>query len=196
MSDLDSVRDDISDLERRVNSIEDGVRDEPPPKLNDKLSVHFTSDRKDWGTPWWLIRRCEEHIEASFTLDVCATADNAKCERFFSPEDDGLKQDWSGNCWCNPPYGRNIIDHWTRKAAIEVSRGARVVMLLPARTDTIWWHDDVVPSASTILFLKGRIHFVGAKNGAPFPSAIAILDGTRRGEPKVSFVEWKPPKIG
>ena len=157
------------------------------------LSVHFSSAQSNWSTPMWLVRHCEGYFLQPFDLDVCATADNAKAPRFFSPTDDGLKQPWNGNCWCNPPYGRNIIDHWTRKAAIESARGARIVMLLPARTDTIWWHDDVVPSASVILFLKGRVHFSGAKTGAPFPSAIVLLPagGAPIGGIRTAYVDWR-----
>jgi phage N-6-adenine-methyltransferase len=77
-----------------------------------------------------------------FDLDVCATAENAKCPRFFSPEQDGLQQRWDGRCWMNPPYGRKI-GVWVRKAWESALAGATVVCLLPARTDTRWWHDYI-----------------------------------------------------
>ena len=156
------------------------------------MSVHFSSAKPDWATPWWLVRHCEGYFLLPFDLDVCATADNAKAPRFFTPADDGLAQPWHGRCWCNPPYGREI-GLWTRKAATEAERGASVVLLLPARTDTAWWHDDVVSAASVILFLRGRLRFEGAPSSAPFPSAIAYLpaSGAPIGGIRTAYVDWR-----
>jgi len=133
----------------------------------------FSSNKDDWETPQWLFDQL--NTEFQFTLDVCATPSNAKCQRYFSPEQDGLFQSWAGEtCWCNPPYGREVWK-WVRKARHESSYyGATVVVLLPARTDVRWFHDYVYGKAE-IRFLRGRLKFGGAKNSAPFPSMIAVF---------------------
>jgi phage N-6-adenine-methyltransferase len=130
----------------------------------------FSSATCEWATPRDLFIALNH--EFSFTLDVCATAENAVVPKFFTEQIDGLAQDWTGDTWwCNPPYGRGI-GKWTRKAAL--SLGSTGVMLLPARTDTAWWNDDVL-QADEIRFIRGRLHFGGAASGAPFPSALAIF---------------------
>ncbi len=135
------------------------------------MKVHFSSERVDWETPWGLF--AELHKEFGFTLDVCAQEHNTKLGNYFSPDDDGLSQDWSGNtCWMNPPYGREIAK-WVEKAHSEAQKGTTVVALLPSRTDTKWFHDFIYKQAE-VRFLKGRVRFVGAKNSAPFPSMIVI----------------------
>lgn len=136
------------------------------------MNVHFSSKKMDWATPWPLFHICEESY-GPFSLDVCATASNAKCQRFFSPDVNGLLQRWYGVCWMNPPYGRTI-GQWIEKAVAESQQGARVVCLLPARTDTVWWHDLVLPHGH-VHFLRGRVRFEGAKHHAPFPSAIVVF---------------------
>ena len=110
------------------------------------------------------------NAEFGFTCDVCATKENAKCERYFTPEQDGLKQEWTGVCWCNPPYGR-LIGKWVQKAA---ESKCTVVMLLPARTDTRWFHDYIYKKAE-VRFLRGRLKFGGCQNAAPFPSMVVIF---------------------
>jgi len=112
------------------------------------------------------------NAEFGFGLDVCATAENAKCDRFFTPAEDGLAQKWEGVCWMNPPYGRAIGD-WMKKAFESSREGATVVCLVPARTDTAWWHQFAV--RGEIEYLQGRIKFGNAKNSAPFPSAIVVF---------------------
>ncbi len=107
-----------------------------------------------------------------FTLDVCATPENAKCPRYFTKEQDGLAQVWTGVVWMNPPYGRGI-SAWVEKAYRSAQRGATVVCLLPARTDTAWWHDYV--TKGDVEFLRGRLKFGGAKHNAPFPSAVVVF---------------------
>ena len=134
----------------------------------------FTSNKDSWETPQWLFDQLDE--EFGFTLDVCAFPENAKCSEYYTPEQDGLIQDWEGVCWMNPPYGRKIGD-WVRKAYESSQRGATVVCLLPARTDTAWWHDYCVKWE--IRFLRGRLKFGGAKWNAPFPSAIVIFTESR-----------------
>ena len=91
----------------------------------------------------------------------------------FSPEEDGLAQPWDGVCWMNPPYGRTI-GYWLKKAYESSLDGATVVCLVPARTDTTWWHDNVT-RADDVRFLRGRVHFGGAANGAPFPISESVL---------------------
>ena len=110
----------------------------------------------------------------NFTLDVCALPENAKCKCFYSPAEDGLSQPWTGGVWCNPPYGREI-GRWVRRACEECEKPYNnfIVMLLPARTDTRWFHDYVYGKAR-LLFLDGRLKFGEMKTGAPFPSMIAI----------------------
>ena len=140
------------------------------------MSVHFLSKKYDWATPWPLFRELDARF-GPFELDVCATAHNAKCKKFFSPEDDGLNQVWYGVCWMNPPYGR-ALPYWMAKAVneIEMERAERVICLLPARTDTAWWHRYVLPFAAEIHYLRGRIRFEGAESSAPFPSAVVLFE--------------------
>jgi phage N-6-adenine-methyltransferase len=135
------------------------------------MDVHYSSKTDLWETPADLF----ETIKADYnpTLDVCAIPENAKCDRYFTPEQDGLSQEWEGVCWMNPPYGR-AIGKWVKKAYEASQRGATVVCLLPARTDTAWWHDYVM--RGRIKFLRGRLKFGGGKNSAPFPSAIVVFD--------------------
>jgi len=130
----------------------------------------YSSVQTVWETPPEFFNALD--LEFRFDLDVCALPENAKCERYFSPDDDGLSQKWEGTCWMNPPYGREIGD-WVRKAYEESIRGCTVVGLLPARTDTRWFHDYVRDKAE-IRFVKGRLKFVGARSSAPFPSIVAI----------------------
>lgn len=138
--------------------------------MNNK--VHFSSKTDDWATPQRFFD--ELHAIFNFTLDPCASADNHKCDKYYTLEDDGLSQPWDGErVFMNPPYGREIAD-WMRKAS---EAKALVVCLVPARTDTQWWHDYVVERGGTIHFLKGRLKFGGASASAPFPSAVVIFTG-------------------
>lgn len=141
--------------------------------------VLFSSNKTEWETPGLLFNELDR--EFNFTLDVCATAENAKCKRYFSPEDDGLSQSWQGEvCFMNPPYGREV-GAWVKKAYEESVKGATVVCLLPARTDTAWFHDYIYGKAE-IRFLRGRLKFSGAKNSAPFPSMIVIFNSHKEDE--------------
>ena len=133
----------------------------------------FSSRSDEWETPWELFNILND--EFHFTIDVCANERNTKCKEFYSKEDDGLIQDWYGTCWMNPPYGR-AIRQWVVKAyESSLENACTVVCLLPARTDTAWWHDYVIPYASDVRFIKGRIRFSNAESGAPFPSAIVVF---------------------
>lgn len=154
---------------------------EKPTTTKNKHAVHFSSKRDDHATPWPFFKALDE--EFHFTLDVCAEPHNAKCKRYFSPEDDGLSQPWDGVCWMNPPYGRNVTGKWIEKARQSAQDGATVVCLIPARTDTRFWHEHVM-HADEIRLVKGRIRFVGSESGAPFPSAVVVF---RPGEPRRLF---------
>ena len=137
------------------------------------MSVHFSSKKDDWGTPTAFFNELNQRFQG-FDRDVCASAHNAKCKKFWTVEDDALSKTWKGYCWMNPPYGRQIR-HWVKKAYESAESGeATVVCLLPSRTDTTWWHDYVM-KAETLWFIRGRLKFEGAQNAAPFPSVIAIF---------------------
>ncbi|MBD3929922.1 adenine methyltransferase [Staphylococcus sp. EG-SA-6] len=136
------------------------------------MNVHFSSKSNEWTTPQHLFDELNQ--EFNFTLDPCATEENAKCSKHFTIEDDGLSKDWSNDVvFMNPPYGREI-KKWIKKAYEESLNGATVVCLIPARTDTMYWHDFIFDKADDIRFLKGRLKFGNGKNSAPFPSAIVV----------------------
>lgn len=129
----------------------------------------FSCKTDMWETPQDLFDSLDK--EFHFTLDVCAIPENAKCSKFFTPDQDGLTQEWAGTVWCNPPYGRKV-EKWVKKA---YEANCTVVMLLPARTDTRWFHDYIYGNAE-IRFIKGRLRFGGAKHNAPFPCMIVIFE--------------------
>lgn len=133
--------------------------------------VLFASKSNEWCTPAKIFDAL--NAEFNFTLDPCCTHENAKCLRHFTAEDDGLSRDWGKEIvFMNPPYGREI-GAWMKKAYEASRAGAVVVCLVPARTDTRWWHELAV--LGDIRFLRGRLRFSGAKTNAPFPSAIVIF---------------------
>jgi site-specific DNA-methyltransferase (adenine-specific) len=143
----------------------------------------FESRREDWETPQNLFD--ELNREFGFTLDPCATHETAKCAKYFTPEDDGLSQDWTGEVvYCNPPYGR-AQNAWVQKCREHGANGGIAVMLIPARTDTARFHDLILGKAE-IRFIRGRLKFEGARDSAPFPSMIVIFRNnhkpTRRNE--------------
>jgi site-specific DNA-methyltransferase (adenine-specific) len=140
--------------------------------MNDNtIKVLFSSKDQSHATPQDFFDKIDK--EFNFDLDVCATSQSAKCSKFFTKEDDAFKQDWVGNCWMNPPYGREII-HWMKKAWEEHQKhGNTIVCLVPARTDTNWWHNYVEGKAK-VRFIKGRLKFGNATNSAPFPSVLVI----------------------
>jgi phage N-6-adenine-methyltransferase len=127
----------------------------------------------EWGTPQQLFD--ELNAEFGFTLDAAASDLNHKCDRYFTLNDDALKQDWDGVVWLNPPYGR-VLNVWMRKAYEESVKGATVVCLVPSRTDTAWWHDYAIKGE--VRFIRGRVKFVrddGHSDSAPFGSAIVVF---------------------
>lgn len=139
------------------------------------LKTMLSSEDMTWETPKDFFDGLNK--EFNFTLDPCATPETAKCKKFYTKEDDGLKQDWSGETvFCNPPYGSAIKD-WVKKCS--EATGGIVVMLIPARTDTRYFHEYIYnkPNAK-IRFIKGRLKFGGKQKGsgsAPFPSMIVIF---------------------
>ena len=139
------------------------------------MEVHYSSKSNEWATPQNLFDELNDDF--NFTLDPCATDENAKCSKYFTIEDDGLSKDWSNDVvFMNPPYGREI-KKWIKKAYEESLNGATVVCLIPARTDTTYWHDFIFKKTNDIRFLRGRLKFGNSKNSAPFPSAIVVYRG-------------------
>lgn len=141
-----------------------------------KTDVLLSSKKMDWATPQDFFDRL--NAEFHFTLDPCADDQNHKCEKYYTEEQDGLKQDWSSErVFCNPPYGRDV-PKWVRKCFDEVYSGNCIcaVMLLHARTDTRWFHDYIYHRAE-VRFVKGRLRFGGQTTNAPFPSMVVVFRG-------------------
>lgn len=139
----------------------------------------FSSKSNEWETPQYVFDELD--AEFHFTLDPCATPENAKCSRYFTLKEDGLIQSWEGETvFCNPPYGREL-PHWIKKGYEEAQKpDTTVVMLIPARTDTKAFHEYILEK-SEIRFIKGRLKFNGHKHNAPFPSMIVVLNGSAVG---------------
>lgn len=137
-------------------------------------NVLFSSANDIWATPQDFYDKLNE--EFHFNLDPCALPENAKCDKFFTPEQNGLIQDWGNyNVFCNPPYGRKI-NEWVEKCSNESKKqNTTVVMLIPARTDTRYFHEFIYHKAKEIRFIRGRLKFGDSKNSAPFPSMVVIF---------------------
>lgn len=136
-------------------------------------SLHFSSASDNHATPAAFFAKIEAEF-GPFDLDPCADEKNAKGYRFFTKEDDGLSLSWSGRVWMNPPYGRTI-KLWMKKAfeSVRFNQAEMVVCLVPARTDTEWWHNYAM--RGEVRFIRGRLKFGNAKHNAPFPSALVIF---------------------
>lgn len=131
----------------------------------------FTSKTDQWATPQNFFDKL--NAQYNFELDVCADETNHKVEKYYDEQDNGLIQPWAPyRCWMNPPYGR-VIGHWMKKAYDESQLGALVVCLVPARTDTAWWHNYAMRGG--VEFIRGRLKFGDSKNSAPFPSAVVVF---------------------
>lgn len=137
-------------------------------------AIMFSSKNDEWATPQDLFDGL--NAEFHFTLDPCALPANAKCDKYFTPDIDGLRQNWEGEIvFCNPPYGKTIYE-WMRKCSAESKKdNTTVVALIPARTDTRYFHEFIYRKVKEIRFIKGRLKFGGSKNSAPFPSMIVIF---------------------
>lgn len=156
----------------------------------------FSSTTEEWPTPDDFFGTLD--TEFGFTLDPCATASNAKCVRYFTKDDDGLAQKWTGNVYMNPPYGRQI-KLWVAKAYNESRNGATVVCLIPARTDTSYFHAYCMKAAE-LRFIKGRLNFACERqdqrkesgeskaHNAPFPSVVVVFRPGIDGPPVVSAI--------
>lgn len=139
--------------------------------------VMFSSKTDQWATPQHIFDTLNNEFD--FTLDPCADENNHKCDKYFTKNENGLLQDWGGDrVFCNPPYGKEIYK-WVEKCYIEGHKeNTLVVMLIPARTDTKYFHDFIL-NRSEIRFVKGRIKFGSANNAAPFPSMIVVFRGPK-----------------
>lgn len=135
-----------------------------------RLEKQFESATVEWPTPDTLWKPLND--EFGFTLDVCATPENAKCARYFTKAQDGLAQEWQGVCWMNPPYGREMVG-WLKRAEAEKANGVTTVALIPSRTNTGWWHDVVMKNE--VRFVRGRPKFGNADQGLPWPLAVIIF---------------------
>jgi len=171
----------------------------PAPSLS---RVHFASGKQDWGTPPELLKVL--HEEFNFTADLAANADNHLLPVWLGPGHptvecrDALTIPWRplvgrGVGFCNPPYDR--CADFLRVAHVELGHGVSSVFLIPARTDTKFWHDHVA-AADEIRFLKGRLRFVGAVQGAPFPSCVVVFRGSPPGRrrwigPRMVHWDWR-----
>jgi len=141
----------------------------------------LSSNKMDWRTPQAFFDKLNE--EFCFIIDAAATKENTKCTFFYTPETDGLASSWQldiGAVFCNPPYGREI-GKWVKKAHDEANaHGTTIVLLIPARTDTAYFHDYILGKAE-IRFVRGRLSF-GTDDGttlyhAPFPSMVVVYNG-------------------
>lgn len=147
------------------------------------IAACLSSADQTWATPQAFFNKLDAIFY--FYLDPCAEHDTAKCAIYYTKEDDGLKQPWLGNVFVNPPFGP-ALKVWMRKCQQEAEKGLTVVMLIPARPDTSYWHDIAFKHASHVCFIRGRIKFgsegqlgqKGGATGAPFPSAIVVFNGT------------------
>ena len=136
------------------------------------IQACLSSKTDNWATPQDFFDNLNE--EFHFTLDPCANEENHKCNLFYTKEQDGLTKDWGGHVvFCNPPYGKEIAD-WVRYSYEQSQKpNTTVVMLIPARTDTRYFHDYIYGKAE-IRFIKGRLKFGDATTAAPFPSMVVV----------------------
>ena len=152
----------------------------------------ISSKSNEWETPNLLFGELDN--EFHFTLDPCATPENAKCARFYTQQENGLKQSWANErVFMNPPYGGHT-GKWVEKAWHESQNGAVIVCLLVSSTDRSYWHDYIFPYANEIRWLRGRVTFGDAKTTAPFASAIVIFFGTKDEYQKQGYRKTKQSK--
>lgn len=141
--------------------------------MSKNINACLTSNSDDWSTPYDLFTSLDQ--EFNFTLDPCASDENHKCSKFFTINDNGLDKSWKNEVvFCNPPYSQIAL--WCKKCFDEwLHNKTKIVLLIPSRTDTRYFHQYVLPFAK-LRFIKGRLHFNNSKGCAPFPSLLAIYD--------------------
>ena len=138
----------------------------------------FKTIKQDWETPDELFDYLDNIY--GFTIDLAADAQNARCKNYYTKEDDALSKTWNGVGWLNPPYGsrKPQLKDWVKKSFEETRKdGCTVVMLMPARTNTMWWHDYCM-KAKEVLLIKGRPKFKGCVHGLPQPLAVVVFKST------------------
>jgi phage N-6-adenine-methyltransferase len=145
-----------------------------------RLTKQFESSGAEHTTPNDLYEPLQK--EFHFTLDVAATCGNSKCSKFITVKQNALQSAWHGTCWLNPPYGRGL-DKWMRKCVDEQARGVTTVALIPARTNTTWFHEIALPHAE-VRFVRGRPKFNNADVGLPWPLLILIFRGYKKSKKK------------
>ena len=135
--------------------------------------LHFKSDIQTWETPKAFFDQLNRLF--GFTLDACASSENAKVGNYYTVEQNALIQEWQGVVWCNPPYGREQVKFIQKAYDESVKHGSTVVCLIPARPDTKVWQDLIFAKADQVCFIKGRLKFGNSKDAAPFPSALIVF---------------------
>ena len=156
--------------------------------------VHFMSERQDWGTPRAFLEWLETDRSWTPNLDAAASIRNAKAPHFFTEDDDSLSKDWFGDVWLNPPFG-NELPKFMKKCAEQIKRKEvrSIMVLIPARTDTKWFHEIVMPHAYLIYLIKGRFNFRvdNAVEGAnaPFPSMLVLYRKHRLPDAGITTLE-------
>lgn len=136
-------------------------------------SIHFKSENQTWETPKAFFDQLNRLF--GFTLDACASSENAKVGNYYTVEQNALIQEWQGVVWCNPPYGREQVKFIQKAYDESVKHGSTVVCLIPARPDTKVWQDLIFAKADQVCFIKGRLKFGNSKDAAPFPSALVVF---------------------
>ena len=135
--------------------------------------LHFKSEKQTWETPQDFFNKLDDLF--GFTLDACASIDNAKVGNYYTVEQNALIQEWQGVVWCNPPYGREQVKFIKKAYDESVKHGSTVVCLIPARPDTKVWQDLIFAKADQVCFIKGRLKFGNSKDAAPCPSALIVF---------------------
>ena len=135
--------------------------------------LHFKSEKQTWETPQDFFNKLDDLF--GFTLDACASSDNAKVGNYYTVEQNALIQEWHGVVWCNPPYGREQAKFVLKAYEESVKHNSTVVCLIPARPDTKLWQNTIFPHADQICFIRGRLKFGDSKDAAPFPSALVVF---------------------
>ena len=139
------------------------------------------SEYQDWQTPQTLVDWISSRFKVDFDLDVCATKESAKCAEYYTVEDNALEQIWTGNCWMNPPYNDQLT--WISRAIVMTKMGyaKSVYALIPARTDTKLFHEQIKTHATKIYFIKGRVNFNRSNRksntGSTHPSMLVVFQG-------------------